>query len=122
MRVSDEDRDLAAAELRDHFAAGRLNDEDLSQRLSAVYKAQTDTELASALGDLPKLPATVRAELVQRRGELQRRLLQQTGGSLGAFLVCTAIWAATGASGFFWPIFVALGVVIPLLRNGWRLY
>ena len=32
------------------------------------------------------------------------------------------IWVASGASGFFWPIFVVLAVLVPLLRNGWRLY
>jgi hypothetical protein len=37
-------------------------------------------------------------------------------------LICTAIWLASGASGFFWPIFVAHGVLIPLVKNGWRLY
>jgi hypothetical protein len=49
-------------------------------------------------------------------------LLQQTGGSLGAFFICAVIWAASGATGFFWPIFVALAVLVPLQRNGWRLY
>ena len=37
-------------------------------------------------------------------------------------MICTVIWVASGASGFFWPILVALGVLVPLLRNGWRLY
>jgi hypothetical protein len=37
-------------------------------------------------------------------------------------LICTAIWVASGASGFFWPIFVALATLIPLVKNGWRLY
>jgi hypothetical protein len=27
-----------------------------------------------------------------------------------------------GASGQFWPIWVALVALIPLVRNGWRLY
>ena len=53
---------------------------------------------------------------------LQRRLLQEAGGGSGAFLICTVIWIGSGASGFFWPIFVALGVLVPLVRNGWRLY
>src|SRR5204863_6418162 len=42
--------------------------------------------------------------------------------SAGAFLVCTAIWLTSGANGQFWPIWVALVAVIPLVRNGWRLY
>ena len=125
LRASDEQRDRAAQEIREHFAAGRLSDEELSERVQAVYAARTEGELKSLLADLPRLPATraqQKAEIAQRRRDLQRRLLQEAGGGSGAFLICTAIWVASGASGFFWPIFVALGVLIPLLRNGWRLY
>ncbi|HET6871220.1 MAG TPA: DUF1707 domain-containing protein [Solirubrobacteraceae bacterium] len=125
LRISDEQRDRAAAEIREHFAAGRLSDDELSDRVQAAYAARTEGELNALLADLPKLPATraeQKAEIAQRRHDLQRRLLQEAGGGSGAFLICTAIWAASGASGFFWPIFVALGVLIPLVKNGWRLY
>ncbi len=125
LRASDEQRERAAQEIREHFAAGRLTDEELDHRVQAVYAARTEGELKALLADLPKLPASPaqqKAELVQRRRDLQRRMLQEAGGGLGGFVVCTAIWAASGASGFFWPIFVALAVLIPLLRNGWRLY
>jgi len=125
MRVSDEQRDRAAQDIREHFAAGRLTDDELSDRVQAAYSARTEGELNALTADLPKLPATraqQKAEIAQRRRDLQRRLLQEAGGGSGAFLICTGIWLATGASGFFWPIFVALGVLIPLVRNGWRLY
>ena len=125
LRASDQQRDRAAAEIREHFAAGRLTDEELSDRVHAAYAARTEGELNALLADLPKLPATraqQKAEIAQRRRDLQRRLLQDAGGGSGAFLICTAIWVASGASGFFWPIFVALCVLIPLVKNGWRLY
>ena len=125
LRASDEQRDRAAAEIREHFAAGRLSEEELSDRVQAAYTAWTVGEIRSLLADLPTLPATraqQKAEVAQRRRDLQRRLLQEAGGGSGAFMICTVIWLASGASGFFWPIFVALGVLIPLLRNGWRLY
>jgi hypothetical protein len=122
LRVSDQDRDAAASEIREHFAAGRLSDEELSDRLSAVYRAKTSEELKALRSDLPVLPVTVRAELAHRRGHLQRRLLQEAGGGLVVFLICSVIWVAAGASGAFWPIWIALVALIPLLRNGWRLY
>jgi Domain of unknown function (DUF1707) len=125
LRVSDEQRDRAAQEIREHYAAGRLTDDELSERVQAAYTARTEQELSKLLSDLPKLPASPaqhKAQLAQRRRELQRRLLQEAGGGSGAFLICTVIWLASGASGFFWPILVALGVLIPLVRNGWRLY
>jgi uncharacterized membrane protein YccC len=125
LRVSDEERERAAQEIREHFAAGRLSDDELSERLSAVYRSQTAQELRAQRADLPQLPATPqqrRAELAERRRLLQRRLLQETGGGVAAFVICTAIWLSSGANGQFWPIWVALVVLIPLLRNGWRLY
>jgi hypothetical protein len=73
LRVSDEDRDRTAREIRDHFAAGRLTDEELSERLNNVYRATTSEQLQALRSDLPMLPATARAELAERRRELQRR-------------------------------------------------
>jgi len=128
LRVSDEQRERAAAEIREHYAAGRLNDDELSERVQAAYSARTEQELRAALADLPKLPASPaqqKAELAARRSVLQRRMLQEAGGGLGLFVLCTVIWAVSGGHhghGQFWPIFVLLVVLIPLLRNGWRLY
>jgi len=125
LRVSDEQRERAASEIREHYAAGRLTDDELSERVQAAYSARTEQELRSALADLPKLPASPaqqKAELAARRSMLQRRMLQEAGGGLGVFALCAAIWAASGASGQFWPIWVLLVCLIPLLRNGWRLY
>ncbi len=125
LRASDEQRERAAQEIREHFAAGRLTDDELSDRVQAAYAARTQGDLDALLADLPRLPASPaqrKAELRVRRGELQRRMLQEAGGGVGTIAICTAIWVASGASGFFWPIFVVLAVLIPLLRNGWRLY
>lgn len=125
LRVSDQERERAVGEIREHFAAGRLSDEELSDRVQAVYKARTQRELQELRSDLPQLPASraeQRAELAERRSHLQRRLAQQSGGALIPFVVCTVIWLASGAQGAFWPIWVALVGLMPLLRNGWRLY
>jgi hypothetical protein len=125
LRAADADRDRAAAAIRDHYAAGRLNDEELSQRLQAVYASRTLGQLRELQRDLPALPATVsqqRVELAARRAHLQRRLLQQTGGGLGCFAICVAVWAASGAQGTFWPVWVLLVALLPLVRNGWYLY
>jgi hypothetical protein len=70
----------------------------------AAYEARTEDELNALSAGLPQLPITPeqrRAELVQRRGELQRRLIQQAGGGLVPFAICTVIWLAAGAHGRF---------------------
>jgi hypothetical protein len=125
LRVSDQERDQAARALREHFAAGRLTQEELNERVQAAYQARTQQQLEAQLRDLPALPASqrqLRAELVDRRAQLRRRLLQEAGGAATPFLICTIIWVATGAQGGFWPAFVAIPLILLLVRNGWRLY
>ncbi len=125
VRVSDEQREDAARQLREHFADGRVTQDELDERLQATYAARTESDLRALLADLPRLPASPaqeRAELVARRRHLQRRMIQEAGGGLVVFMICTVVWAASGAQGQFWPIWIAVVVLIPLLRNGWRLY
>jgi hypothetical protein len=125
LRASDEQRERAAQEIREHYAAGRLSDEELDTRVQAAYAARTEGDLRTLMADLPRLPASPaqqKAELAARRSQLQRRLLQEAGGGAALFVLCTVIWLGSGASGQFWPIWVALVALIPLLRNAWRLY
>jgi uncharacterized protein DUF1707 len=125
IRSSDAERERAADALREHYAAGRLDADELSERLDGVYKAKTVSELRGLSADLPALPlspAARRAELATRRTELGRRLVQRTGGSLSPFIICTVIWLASGAEGSFWPAFLLIFPVLYLVRNSWRLY
>jgi hypothetical protein len=125
IRVSDQQREQTAQELREHFATGRITEDELDERVQAAYRARTEDELRALLADLPRLPVSSeqqRAELVARRRHLQRQLIQQTGGGFSLFLLCTAIWAVSGAHGHFWPIWVAIFPVLALVRNAWRLY
>ena len=58
----------------------------------------------------------------EQRARLVRRSIQESGGSLGAFVVCAGIWAASGASGAFWPIWVLIPFVLFTVRSGWDLF
>ena len=53
IRVSDADRDRVTAQLRDHFAAGRITPGELDQRLSAALNAKTFGDLRRIMADLP---------------------------------------------------------------------
>jgi hypothetical protein len=53
MRIGDAEREAAAAELREHFASGRLNQDELDERLSAVFAAKTRADLNAQFTDLP---------------------------------------------------------------------
>jgi hypothetical protein len=53
IRVSDADRDHVTAQLRDHFAAGRITPGELDERLSAALNAKTFGDLRRIMADLP---------------------------------------------------------------------
>jgi hypothetical protein len=125
LRASDGDRERAAAEIREHYAQGRLDQDELNDRIGRAYAARTTGELDAIRGDLPALPMTRgahRTELAARRSELARQLVQQTGAALVPFVLCTLVWLLSGAQSDFWPEWVALVALVPLLRNGWQLY
>ena len=125
LRASDLDREQAAEALREHFAAGRLDGGEFEERLQAIYAARTRGELDALSADLPALPITAaqaRALALAQRSEISRRAMQNAGGSIAPFLVCTGIWAASGASGFFWPIFLLIPTIAMIARVGWALY
>ena len=55
MRASDDDRDRAAALLREHHAAGRLTVEEFGERLDAAYQAKTLGDIDKLMADLPAI-------------------------------------------------------------------
>jgi hypothetical protein len=125
LRASDQDRERVATEIREHFAAGRLDEDELNDRVEATYAARTIGELNALRADLPALPATrrqQRAEISERRADLRRQLLQQSGGALVPFAICVAVWAASGAEASFWPAWLLIFPLIALFKNGWALY
>lgn len=56
MRASDEDRERAAAALREHAATGRLTVDECAERSAAAYQSRTFGELHALTRDLPAAP------------------------------------------------------------------
>lgn len=103
--ASDAERDRCALALRDHAAAGRLELDELEERLTRVYGARYRSELRAALRDLPRDHAARAVRLADR---VDRFLLR---AHAWAFALCalllTLLWAAAG-SGWFWPALMLL--------------
>lgn len=100
MRTSDAERDRAAQALRHHYAAGRLELDELAERVERVHAARTVAELRSPLRDLP---AERGVRLLRRFAVWQRWALRAhaTGYVAGnGFLI--GVWGLTG-TGDFWP-------------------
>ncbi len=121
IRVADADRELVAGELREHMMAGRLTSEEFEERVARAYAAVTRAQLDELRADLPMGVATIDKELAARHARLRRRLVQEGGGAIGLSGLAVAIWAASGASGGFWPAWVIVVTLLPVVRNAWRL-
>jgi hypothetical protein len=55
LRIGDAERDAAAADLGEHYVAGRLTLDELQHRLGAVFAAKTHGQLTGVMADLPRL-------------------------------------------------------------------
>ena len=105
MRASDADRERAAELLREHFSAGRLTDDDLNERVEAVYAARTLGDLESLAADLPAAPGP---PAPRRRSGLEVSVRIHATVFVLVNLLLIGIWAASGG-GYFWPIWPILG-------------
>jgi len=64
VRIGDADRDAIAAQLREHYADGRLTLDELNERLDHTFAAKTTADLDAVMRDLPHVPRPVGAPLV----------------------------------------------------------
>lgn len=147
--VTDAGRDAAAAQLREHYAAGRLSLDQFQDRLDEAYRAQTARELSAVTDGLPHVGqvtpsgapwgsypggypfnvADTRAGLARTGRRIMRAVGVLTAGSLlvlallvTAFLVHGGLLAAVVAA--LLAILVvgvaAVGALVWLARQLWR--
>jgi hypothetical protein len=62
LRVGDAERDAAMAQLREHFVAGRLSFDELTERIDAALTAKTQRQIDSLMADLPRPPRVIRPD------------------------------------------------------------
>jgi Domain of unknown function (DUF1707) len=68
VRVGDADRDAIAAQLREHYADGRLTLDELNERLDHTFAAKTTADLDAVMRDLPHVPRPVGLPLAGSTG------------------------------------------------------
>jgi hypothetical protein len=117
LRASDADRERVARFLRDQHAVGRLNHEELEERLERAYRAVTMGDLDRLIGDLPQPNRPAPRYAAPRRAPGPSRALLPVGlAALVTFaaptlaLVMFAVMAAVG-----------LAVVVSLFAIGMAL-
>jgi DUF1707 SHOCT-like domain/2TM domain len=116
-RASDEEREAVAERLRTAAAEGRLDADELEERLGAAYGAKTVGDLVPLTGDLPTAPAAAPASPAPLSGWRSQHLRQRLATFIVVNVVCIVVWLATGGpsdGGGFWPGWVLLGTGIGL--------
>jgi len=122
LRVSDTDREATAASLREHFALGRLSQEEFNQRLNAAFAAVTQRDLDAVTSDLPHvrtpavpLPVAGFAAGSQGRAGSEGRAAGQdwAGGARRGFSL---------AFGLISALVVLLVLTAPLWLNGFAFF
>jgi hypothetical protein len=113
MRASDADRDRVAAALREHCAQGRIDVEELNDRLEGVYSARTLGDLQKVTDDLPEedmyelpVPSWRQSTPARRTGGGLSHAALRTGWATYATvnLLCIVIWLLTAVpSGAWYP-------------------
>jgi hypothetical protein len=61
VRIGTAEREAAASALSEHFAAGRLDQDELEERLDRAYAAKTAADLEPLFQDLPRPASPVTA-------------------------------------------------------------
>jgi hypothetical protein len=114
VRIADADREVVVEQLRRAAGEGRLDTDELEERVEAALRSRTDADLARVTADLPS----------ERRGRHRRRDAARLREHRLAFAVAApgmiGIWALTGAD-YFWPMWPILGWGSGLyFKGGWR--
>jgi hypothetical protein len=114
-RASDADREAVAERLRTAAAEGRLDPDELDERLGAAYGAKTVGDLVPLTRDLPAAPAPAPAAPPRPSAWRSQHLRRRLATFIVINVVCIAVWLASGGpsdGGGFWPGWVLLGTGI----------
>jgi Domain of unknown function (DUF1707)/2TM domain len=113
-RVTDDERERAAARIRTAYEVGALSHDELEERVTQAFAARTRADLAGLTRDLPR---DGRRRDAARRAGL--RAHATTYAAVNGGLV--AVWLASGA-GEFWPAFpmAGWGIGLAMHARGYR--
>jgi uncharacterized protein DUF1707 len=87
LRIGDAERDATIAKLREHFAAGRLTLDELTERIDGALAAKTQAQIDALIADLPRLRSYYPAARYQ----------QAEPSDTGRYLVLMLLLFAIGA-------------------------
>lgn len=112
IRASDDDRQRTVDLLGEHHVAGRLDQDEFTERMEAAYAAKTLGDLTHLMRDLPPIKTPVKHTPATGHGDGPR-----SNAARGTFaswvstaVIVLVIWlatsVATGHLTYFWPFWV----------------
>jgi hypothetical protein len=110
VRTSDSEREVVVEALRGHAAAGRLDADELEQRLERVYAARVRADLVPLVADLPAPPRPAPAR------ERAPFVLPEFAPVVAIAVLLVAIWALTGG-GYFWPVWPIGAIALSAFKH-----
>ena len=125
IRLSDAEREAAAADLGEHFAQGRLTADEHAERLEQVWAAKTRGEIAPIFRDLPSAYASVSAPPPSDDRYWNTGVRPFRRGAPAPFLVVLAVlivFSAIAHFPFFLLGFAVLWFVVLRRRRHWHGY
>jgi hypothetical protein len=116
VRASDDDRERTMRSLRRHYAEGRLEADELEERVAVAARARSRAELRTLTSDLPReLRARGARAVVRIDAAVLRAHAGVFAGVNGALV---GVWALGGA-GAFWPAWVLVPWGATLGAHAW---
>jgi hypothetical protein len=110
LRASDADRDLALAELSEHFQTGRLTQDEFDERSARALQARTGRELTELFTDLPG-PAQPGGAALGRSPSRRLPVPFVIVGVVAVIAVASLLGIGHGGFGWLMPVFIVLVVV-----------
>lgn len=115
IRVGDRDRQQTIDFLTTAYGEGRLEMLEFEDRVAKAQAARVQADLDSLTTDLPvprspAPPAPTSSPVSSVRGRFRR----EYGVFFIAPVICTVIYAMVDFGGYFWPMWVWFGCMIPV--------
>jgi hypothetical protein len=122
IRASDAEREQVAYILRTAMGEGRLTLDEGEQRLTAVYQAVYQDDLARLTADLPENGRYALADLPEAKMAVvrhRRRKVALVGAVMLVAMTLVGVWVMSGAH-VLWPGFLFFFVILRPFARGWR--
>jgi hypothetical protein len=117
--VSDAERDAVVADLGEHFQAGRLDQDEFSERMTKALNSRTRGELTALMKDLPPLRETVTSPIRPGRRPVYLPVL------IPLLFVAVLMAGVAGSGGPHhhggsWALFPLFWLIVALRFGWWR--